>query len=130
MTLVPTLLLGVLIGGVLGSLGGGGAVLTVPALVYVLGQDARDATTASLVIVGLTAAFGTAGHARAGRVRWGTGALFGVAGAAAAVAGTMLNRRLDPDLLLLGFAALMAAAASGMLVRSGDGEEGTARDGG
>ena len=47
--------LGVLIGLALGALGGGGSILTVPALVYVLGQEPADATTSSLIIVGITA---------------------------------------------------------------------------
>jgi len=109
--------LGLLIGAVLGALGGGGAILTVPALVYLLGQNPQDATTSSLIIVGLTAVFGAAGHARSGHVRWRTGTAFGVAGIAAAVAGTAANRHVDPEVLLLGFAALMAVAAIGMLVR-------------
>jgi uncharacterized membrane protein YfcA len=111
--------LGLLIGAVLGALGGGGAILTVPLLVYVLGQSAQDATSSSLVIVGLTAAVGTIGHARAGHVRWRTGFVFGVAGLATAYAGTALNRQIDEHVLLLGFAAVMIAAAIGMLVRSG-----------
>lgn len=44
--------LGLLIGLVIGGLGGGGGVLTVPALVYLVGQPAQDATTGSVVIVG------------------------------------------------------------------------------
>ena len=49
-------LLGLVMGAVIGGLGGGGGVLTVPALVYLLGQSAQDATTASVVVVGITAA--------------------------------------------------------------------------
>ncbi len=58
--------LGVLIGLSLGALGGGGSILTVPALVYVLGQDPRDATTSSLIIVGITSLIALVPHARAG----------------------------------------------------------------
>ena len=56
MDLLLLLSLGALIGLVLGWLGGGGAILTVPALVYVVGQGTTAATTSSLVIVGATAA--------------------------------------------------------------------------
>jgi uncharacterized membrane protein YfcA len=45
--------LGLLIGVSLGALGGGGSILTVPALVYVIGENPRNATSASLVIVGV-----------------------------------------------------------------------------
>jgi uncharacterized membrane protein YfcA len=117
MTLVAAALLGLLIGGVLGGLGGGGAILTVPILVFVLGQTAQEATTSSLVIVGVTAVIGALGHAHAGLVRWGTGAAFGAAGVAAAYLGTQVNRHIDEQVLLLGFSGIMVLAAAGMLSR-------------
>ena len=107
--------LGLLIGLTLGALGGGGSVLTVPALVYVIGQDAQTATTSSLFIVGISALVGALGHARSGRVRWGVGVAFGVVGIAASYAGTALNRLVDPHVLLLAFAVVVLAAATGML---------------
>lgn len=110
--------LGLLIGLSLGALGGGGSILTVPALVYVLGLSPQEATTASLVIVGITAAASSIGHARSGHTRWGAGALLAAVGVPASLLGTVLNRRVDPDVLLLSFAALMLVAAVGMLVRS------------
>ncbi|GGL10303.1 UPF0721 transmembrane protein [Mangrovihabitans endophyticus] len=102
----------------LGGLGGGGAILTVPALVYLLGQSPQDATTSSLIIVGLTAVVGAAGHARAGTVRWRTGLTFGVTGIVAAFAGTVANRHVPPHVLLYGFAALMIVAAAAMLLQT------------
>jgi Sulfite exporter TauE/SafE len=72
--------LGLLIGVSLGALGGGGSILTVPALVYVIGENPRNATSASLLIVGVTALTGTIGYARSRRVRWGPGLVFGVVG--------------------------------------------------
>ncbi|XAS75387.1 sulfite exporter TauE/SafE family protein [Dermatophilaceae bacterium Sec6.4] len=113
-----SVLLGLLIGISLGALGGGGSILTVPALVYVLGEPARAATTASLVIVGITALIGAFGHARSAHVRWATGITFGITGIAASLVGTALNRQVDPNLLLLAFAALMLLAAAGMLRRA------------
>ncbi|HVA60160.1 MAG TPA: sulfite exporter TauE/SafE family protein [Mycobacteriales bacterium] len=110
---------GLAIGVALGALGGGGSILTVPALVYALGQSARAATAGSLVIVGIAAIAGTAGHARAGRVRWRAGTGFGVAGVAASFAGAWANRAVNPNVLLLAFAGLMLVAAAGMLRRSG-----------
>jgi uncharacterized membrane protein YfcA len=107
--------LGLLIGLTLGALGGGGSVLTVPALVYVIGQDAQTATTSSLFIVGISALVGALGHTRSGRVRWGVGVAFGVVGIAASYAGTALNRLVDPHVLLLAFAVVVLAAATGML---------------
>lgn len=110
--------LGLLIGLSLGALGGGGSILTVPALVYVLSLPARQATTASLVIVGVTAAAAAVGHARSGHTRWGSGLLLTTVGVPASLLGTSLNRRVQPDVLLLSFAALMLVAAVAMLVRA------------
>ena len=60
---------GLLIGFSLGALGGGGSILTVPVLVYLLGHSPHAATAGSLLIVGITAAGGMIAHRRAGRVR-------------------------------------------------------------
>ena len=57
---------GLLIGLALGALGGGGSILTVPALVYLLDQSPHAATTGSLLIVGVTALAGMVAHARRG----------------------------------------------------------------
>jgi len=103
--------LGFLIGVSLGALGGGGSILAVPALVYVAGQDAHAATASSLVVVGFSAALGMVRHLRAGRVRTGAGTVFGLCGVGGSIAGSALNRRLDPDVLLLGFAGLVLVAA-------------------
>lgn len=118
MTLLLTAIFGVLIGVSLGALGGGGSILTVPALVYALGESAHAATTGSLVIVGVTAVAGVAAHTRTGHVRWAAGTAFGLAGVAASYAGTALNRHLDPNALLLAFAVLMAVTAAAMLRRT------------
>ncbi len=116
MSYLATIGLGVLIGVVMGTLGGGGGILAVPVLVYVLGQSPQDAVTSSLVIVGLAAAFAVVGRARANQVRWRVGLIFGVAGIPAAYAGTAINRRIDDSALLVGFAAIMVITAVGMLV--------------
>ena len=118
MTVLVALGLGLVIGAFLGALGGGGAILTVPALVYLLGQSARDATTSSLIIVGAAALTGMIGYARSGHVRWRLGVMFGVAGTVAAYAGTALNRQVDQHYLLLSFAVVMGLAATGMLLRA------------
>lgn len=116
--LLPVLLpvlLGVLIGLVLGGLGGGGAILTVPALVYVLDQSASAATTSSLVIVGFSAATGAVGHVRSGRVEWRLGAAFAAAGVPAAWAGSHLSHAVAASTLLLAFSGLMLFAAVAMV---------------
>ena len=107
--------LGFLIGLSLGALGGGGSILAVPVLVYAAGQDARAATATSLFLVGTAALVGMVAHFRAGRVRLGTGLAFGLAGIGGSLAGTAVNHRLDPDVLLLGFSGLVLSAAWRML---------------
>lgn len=107
--------LGFLIGLSLGALGGGGSILAVPALVYAAGQDPKAATATSLLLVGSAALVGMGTHWRAGRVRVGTGIVFGLTGIAGSLAGSALNHHLDPDVLLLGFAGLVLVAAWRML---------------
>ena len=111
-------LLGLVMGAVIGGLGGGGGVLTVPALVYLLGQSAQDATTASVVVVGITAAAGVLARARTGGVDWRTGLVFGVVGLPAAWLGTILNHRVSQPTLLLAFAGLALVAAAAMLLHA------------
>lgn len=103
--------LGFLIGVSLGALGGGGSILAVPALVYVAGQAPKAATTTSLLVVGAAALVGAHTHWRAGRVRTRAGLGFGAVGIGGSLAGSHLNRSLDPDALMLAFAGLMVVAA-------------------
>lgn len=106
---------GVAIGVSLGLVGGGGSILAVPVLIYVLGEPVKEATTASLAIVGVTALVGAADHALNGRVLGRVALLFGAGGAIGALAGTFLNRLLDARLLLLSFAFIMLVSAYVML---------------
>ncbi len=117
MVLIVAILAGALIGLSLGALGGGGSILTVPALVYLVGMDPRAATTGSLIIVGVTAVVGMLAHHRDGHVRMSKGVVFGLVGAVGAVAGTRLSLAVPPDVLLAGFSVLMLAVAAIMLAR-------------
>jgi uncharacterized membrane protein YfcA len=110
--------LGFLIGISLGAFGGGGSILAVPALVYAAGQSATSATSTSLVVVALTALVGVVPHWRAGRVRFGAGSLFGLAGVGGSLVGTHLNASADPDALLVAFSVLMLVAAAAMWRRN------------
>ncbi|SOC48941.1 hypothetical protein SAMN05660748_1654 [Blastococcus aggregatus] len=115
MLIALTVALAVVVGVTLGLLGGGGSILMVPLLVYVAGMDAKEAIAASLVVVGVTAAVSVVGHARAGRVRWRTGLLFGTAGMAGALAGGFVGGHLPGQLLMIAFALMMVATAVAML---------------
>ncbi|WP_225094754.1 sulfite exporter TauE/SafE family protein [Streptomyces sp. CoH27] len=106
---------GAVIGLTLGALGGGGSVLAVPALIYLLGFTPVAATTAALVIVSVTSATALSAHARDGHVRWRTGLLFAAAGIGPAMLGGALAARLPAAALTLGFAVVAAVAALRML---------------
>jgi uncharacterized membrane protein YfcA len=108
--------LGLAIGVVIGGLGGGGGVLTVPALVYMLGQNAQNATTSSVIVVGISAAVAVLARIRGGGVDWRIGIGLGVAGIPAAYFGTLLNHHVSQPVLLLAFAALTIVAAAAMLL--------------
>jgi uncharacterized membrane protein YfcA len=107
--------LAVFIGMAVGLLGGGGSILTTPLLVYVAGFDPKEAITASLFVVAITSIFGLIGHARAGRVIWKTGVLFGVAGMVGAFIGGQIGSRLPGIVLLVAFAIMMGVTAVAMI---------------
>lgn len=113
--LALTVVLAVGIGISLGLLGGGGSILAVPLLVYVANLPAKEAIATSLLVVGVTSAVGVIPHARAGRVRWRTGVIFGLAGMTGAYAGGRLAGYIPASVLLGGFAVMMLATAAAMI---------------
>ncbi|MFD7644451.1 sulfite exporter TauE/SafE family protein [Kitasatospora sp. NPDC059795] len=112
---ILALIAGAVVGLALGGLGGGGSMLAVPALIYLLGLTPGTATTASLLIVAVTSLTGLVAHARAGRVRWRSGLLFGAAGLPFAALGGALSRHLPGPALTAAFALLAGLAAWRML---------------
>lgn len=116
MVLYLTLALAVLVGITLGLFGGGGSILTVPLLVYIAGLDTKPAIATSLVIVGVTAIAALVAHARAGRVQWRTGLIFGSTAMVGAYAGGLIGPKV-PDVVLLGGFALMMLATSVAMIR-------------
>ena len=113
--IVLAAVLAVFIGVAVGLLGGGGSILTTPLLVYVLDFDAKQAIATSLLVVAITSAFGLIYHARAKRVRWKTGLIFGGASMVGAFGGGQVGSRLPGALLLTAFAVMMGATAIAML---------------
>ena len=116
--IIEALLIGAFVGIVVGSLGAGGGILSVPILVYILGQDPHQATGLSLVIVGLTAAVSLATRARGGNVAWREGSLFALAGLVGTWAGSTLGPLIPARTLMFSFCALLAAVTV-FMVRSG-----------
>jgi hypothetical protein len=110
--LALAVLFGLAIGLAVGMLGGGGSVLAVPVLVYVLGQGVAEATTASLVVVTAGAVAGGLGHAREGRVCWRHAGTFTAAALPGVVAGTLAGEAVSGKLLIGAFALVMLGAAA------------------
>jgi uncharacterized membrane protein YfcA len=113
--IVLTVALAAVIGVSLGLLGGGGSILAVPLLLYVADLPAKEAIATSLLVVGATSAAGVVPHARAGRVRWRTGLIFGLAGMTGAYAGGRLAAYVPAWALLAGFGLMMLATATAMI---------------
>lgn len=104
---------GLAIGLLMGALGGGGAILAIPLLVYGFGFAPAQATLASLVVVGIGAVTGVLSQARS--LDWRRGTIFGALGLAGAYSGRVLAHGLDGRLLLLAFSALLLVVASLMV---------------
>lgn len=113
--LALALALSLLAGALLGLLGGGGSLLMVPILRYVLGKDAHEAVVASLLVVGATSLLALVPHARAGRVKLSVGVPFGLAGLLGAYGASRLAPLLPGELLLVGLAVTMFATGTAML---------------
>ena len=107
---------GALIGLSLGALGGGGSILAVPVLLA-LGESPAQATTGSLVVVGITSLAGAVTARRAGHVLLARGAAFGAVAIAGAVVGARASAAVAEPVLLASFAGLMVVVAVLMAVR-------------
>ena len=109
-----SIIFGVMIGLLLGLVGGGGSILTVPILVYVIGLSVQTATATSLAIVGASALAGAIPHALGGRVNPRVALFFGAFGVAGAFLGAWLNRLVSGPVILLLFGLLMLVVAARM----------------
>jgi len=114
-TLIIALVLAVLVGVSLGLLGGGGSILTVPILTYVVGMEPQQAIASSLFIVGVTSIVGLYRHSTAKRVRWKVGATLGAASMTGAFAGGITGGFVPGVVLMLLFAVMMIVVATAMI---------------
>jgi uncharacterized protein len=103
--------LAALIGLSLGLLGGGGSILTIPILVYVLGFGAKESIAMGLAVVGVTSLFGAAGHWRKGNLQLRAALIFGGVAMVGTYAGARLSVFVSGAAQLLLFAAVMLVAA-------------------
>jgi hypothetical protein len=111
---------GFLIGLCLGLLGGGGAILTVPIFVYVLGFGVKESIAMSLAVVGATSLVGVVGHWRDGHVRLRVAGVFSPVAMVGTYLGTRLATWLTGAQQLAILAVAIAAAAVVMLRHGGD----------
>lgn len=107
--------LSLIVGLMLGLLGGGGSVLLLPVLVYLLRLPTDQAMTLSLLVLGTTSAFSLIPHGMSRNVRWPMGLLFGACGMVGSTLGSLLNPLVPAVALMGGFALLMVATALVML---------------
>ncbi|MEJ5141949.1 sulfite exporter TauE/SafE family protein [Gluconobacter albidus] len=122
------LVCGVLIGFTLGLIGGGGSILAVPLMVYVVGvKNAHVAIGTSAMAVAVNALAGLVSHARAGTVKWKCAGIFAPCGVAGALIGAAAGKAVNGEKLLLCFALLMIVVGVLMLRgRRNKGEAGAA----
>jgi hypothetical protein len=109
---------GSLVGFSLGLIGGGGSILAVPLMFYLVGvPDAHVAIGTSAIAVGANAAANLFQHGRRGTVKWRCAAVFAAAGVAGAFAGSTVSKLVDGQRLLMLFALLMFVVGASMLRR-------------
>lgn len=111
--------LGVAIGLVVGAIGGGGAILALPVLVYVLGEGVGPATTASLIVVAFAAAIGSGALAHDHQVCWRTAFAFAGPAVVGSLIGTVANTSVSARSLILAFVPIMLVAAAVTWHRAG-----------
>ena len=112
---------GALVGLVLGLVGGGGSILAVPLMVYLVGvPNPHIAIGTSAFAVAVNAATGLANHARAGNVKWRCASVYAAAGVAGAFAGSTVGKAFDGQKLLFLFAIVMVLV--GIMMLRGRGE--------
>jgi len=110
-----SILSGSLVGFALGLLGGGGSILAVPLLVYLVGvKDPHVAIGTSALAVSVNAFANLISHARVGNVKWPCAVVFAIAGITGAAAGATLGRQFNGQHLLFLFGLVMLAVAARM----------------
>lgn len=121
-------LLGILCGGVvgfsLGLIGGGGSILAVPLMLYIVGvREPHVAIGTSALAVSASAFTNFLGHWRAGTVKWSCALTFAGAGVIGAAIGSSLGKLVDGERLLFLFALIMIAVGFAMLIPRGPGAD-------
>lgn len=109
---------GGLVGFTLGLVGGGGSILAVPLIVYLVGvKSPHVAIGTSALAVAVNAALGVFNHARHGTVIWRCGIMYALAGVVGAFLGSSAGKAFDGQRLLFLFAIVMIVVGVLMLRR-------------
>jgi uncharacterized protein len=112
---------GGLVGLVLGLFGGGGSILAVPLLLYLVGvEDPHLAIGTSAVAVSLSALINLLLHAKQGTIKWPCAITFAISGSLGALVGSAFGKTVDGQKLLLAFAVAMFGVGISMLLRKPD----------
>lgn len=114
MSLLLPIVVGICVGIIVGLLGAGGGILSVPILVYLLGQSPHNAAAGSLLIVGATSLIALIGRRK--EVHWKQGAVFGALSITGSFIGSFLNSLVSPNLLMYLFSSLLVIVA-GLMFR-------------
>ena len=114
MSLLLPIVVGICVGIIVGLLGAGGGILSVPILVYMLGQSPHNAAAGSLLIVGATSLIALIGRRK--EVHWKQGAVFGALSITGSFIGSFLNSLVSPNLLMYLFSSLLVVVA-GLMFR-------------
>lgn len=115
-TILAAIAAGSAIGLVLALVGGGGSILAVPLLVYLVGVPSPHAAIGTAAVaVALNAASSLIGHARSGNVKWPCAVTFALAGVLGAALGAEAGKAMDGQKLLALFGALMVLVGLSML---------------
>ncbi len=109
--LIEALAIGLAVGVVIGALGAGGGILSIPILVYLLGQSPHSAAASSLVIVGVTALTSLPHRVRKKHVDWGAGFMFGGFTVVGTFVGARLSALVSGQVLMISFAVLLASVS-------------------
>jgi uncharacterized membrane protein YfcA len=117
--------LAIMVGVMLGLLGGGGSILTVPLFVYALGMGSKEAIATSLLVVGVTSIAGVVQYAHSGQVNWRTGLVFSAFAMAGAYVGGRGAAFVLGSVLLTLFAVMMVVSGIAMLRPRGHGSDPT-----
>lgn len=116
--ILTALAVGALIGLVVGALGAGGGILSVPALIYLLGVAPHEATSASLVIVLFTALAALGGRIGKNTICYQIALVFAALATVGTWLGSLANQAVSADLLMYAFALLLACVGLVMLRRA------------